>query len=172
MRLSYLVYPVMIVLLLTSVWWTWSWHAQHRAIEQAAINQARNAIERITQEISYRATLSDAELNGRGWPTSVEPAWFQGRLPRNPMVPLSNPWLEIAGEHEHHLTNPPQLLVVDGNLASFWYNPANGVVRARVAQTLSDAQALKLYNTINSTRLTSLFVPETPLAIESDSDHP
>lgn len=160
MRLSFLVYPAMIALLLASVWVAWSWHAQTRQTERQAIAQGQAAIERITREISYRATLHDAELNGRGWPMTIEPGWFQGRLPRNPLVPLSNPWLEIAGENQHELTNPPQLLVVDGSLASFWYNPANGIVRARVSQTVSDNKALELYNTINGTRLRSLFLPE------------
>jgi hypothetical protein len=170
-RVPYLVYPLMIALLLASVWWTWSWHAEHTAQEQAAIDQARASIERISREISYRATLSDCPLNGRGWPIVVEPQWFQGHLPRNPLVPQSNPWLEIAGEHEQHLLNPPQPLVVDETLASFWYNPANGIVRARVGQTVSDASALRLYNAINGTRLGSLFLPETPL-VEQPEDPP
>lgn len=160
MRLSFLLYPAMIALLLTGVWVAWSWHAQTGRTERAAIAQSRAAIERIGREISYRATLHDAELNGRGWPMTVEPEWFQGKLPRNPLVPLSNPWLEVAGEEQLLLTNPPQLLVVDGSLASFWYNPANGIVRARVSQTVSDRKALELYNTINGTRLRSLFLPE------------
>jgi hypothetical protein len=38
----------------------------------------------------------------------------------------------------------------------FWYNPALGVVRARVPRTLSDAEALELYNEVNGTRLQEL----------------
>jgi hypothetical protein len=38
----------------------------------------------------------------------------------------------------------------------FWYNPALGIVRARVPRTLSDADAIDTYNRVNGTAIRSL----------------
>lgn len=162
MRISLIAYPVMVAMLLAAVWLSWSWRARARSEERLAVEGARSSIERIVQELSYRATLQEIEINGRGWPVTVDPGWFRGKLPRNPLVPTRNPWLEIADESQHGLSNPRQILVVDGTMASFWYNPANGVVRARIGQPVSDRRALELYNRINGTDLDSIFLPEGP----------
>jgi hypothetical protein len=48
-------------------------------------------------------------------------------------------------------------MAFDRSIAAFWYNPANGVVRARVPVTISDQRATELYNRINGVFLTSIF---------------
>jgi len=62
------------------------------------------------------------------------------------------------------MLDPPVRMTIDGKLASFWYNPYQGIVRARVPVCVSDRKALDLYNSINGTRLSELYgaPPEPP----------
>jgi len=57
---------------------------------------------------------------------------------------------------------------VDGSKggAMFWYNPARGVIRARVPRTLSDADAVALYNDVNRTKVVEL----SSIAITEDRE--
>jgi hypothetical protein len=42
-------------------------------------------------------------------------------------------------------------------MAAFWYNPYQGILRARVPVMISDEESLSVYNRINSSSLTSIF---------------
>ncbi|RMD62322.1 MAG: hypothetical protein D6824_06910 [Planctomycetota bacterium] len=59
-------------------------------------------------------------------------------------------------------------VAVDESVASFWYNPGTGAVRARVPATVSDQRAVELYNRVNNTSLRSIFegaaAPQRPVA--------
>ena len=132
------------------------YHRQARDTE-ALRDLARAEVRRFQQQIYLHTALSDGKPRGRGYPASIDPAWFQGNLPANALLGPDHPWLEVAGLNQRDALHPPSLTATDRDTASFWYNPASGVVRARVPIRISDAEALELYNFINDCSLPTLF---------------
>ncbi|MEZ6212404.1 MAG: hypothetical protein R3B46_14375 [Phycisphaerales bacterium] len=133
------------------------WHKQSLQREEALVSQARTAVSEIHRVVKYRAATEDATLNQMGWPSTIDPSWFGSRVPTNPLLSRDRPWVEVASSGETKLTDPPIRQVLGEGVAAFWYNPANGIVRARVGAAVSDEKALDLYNEINGTSLRSLF---------------
>ncbi|HPO94215.1 MAG TPA: hypothetical protein PL072_12175 [Phycisphaerales bacterium] len=131
--------------------------------QEALVMQASAELLRLETEIKYRSATKTAEVNSRGWPVSVDPAWFENNPPMNRLVSPDRPWLEVAGVEEAGLLHPSVRVAVDPTLAAFWYNPYQGVVRARVPVMVSDERTLAVYNRINGTALASIFVRETPM---------
>ncbi|MHC4428490.1 MAG: hypothetical protein ACYS0D_07775 [Planctomycetota bacterium] len=127
-----------------------------RQMEQQ-VELARNELRRFESELLLQSALEGVELSRRGYPLTVEPEWFGGNLPTNPLLGRSYPWLEIASESERELLHPTRRTAMDHSVAQFWYNPELGVIRARVPTGIADATALNLYNRINGSGLTSLF---------------
>ena len=130
---------------------------QGSARDTAALDRMASEVRRLQLQVKYRAATETAELNAWGWPRTIEPEWFEEDPPKNGLLPPAHPWLEVAGEAEHGQEHPNIRLAVDESVAGLWYNPSNGVVRARVPVTVNDAQALATYNHINGTDLASLF---------------
>ncbi len=116
------------------------------------------AVQRMNREVRVRSVMGGSGLNGRGWPTTIDPAWFGHDLPRNLLVDSSVPWLEVAADDELEQDHPTTRLVTSRADAAFWYNPARGVVRARVGAMVSDERALEAYNRVNGSALRSLFI--------------
>lgn len=127
-----------------------------RQVEQQ-VELARSELRRFESELLLQSALEGVELTTRGYPTTVDPEWFGGSLPMNPLLGRSYPWLEIASEAERDLLHPLRRVASDHGVAQFWYNPYRGVLRARVPAGIADATALKLYNRINGCSLPSLF---------------
>ncbi|MGQ0627321.1 MAG: hypothetical protein ACT4PL_04375 [Phycisphaerales bacterium] len=117
---------------------------------------AREAVREVERVIRRKGTLGEADLNERGYPVTVDVRWFKDGAPMNPLVSGTHPWLEIAGESEAALQHPPVRLAVSESLATFWYNPYQGIVRARVPVMVSDAQSTMLYNRVNSSALAGI----------------
>ena len=132
---------------------------------EQAVEQVSEAVRIFDLKIKYHAATEGAELTARGWPVTIDPAWFEGAVPRNPLVSADRPWLEIAGPDDAELQHPRLRMTVDLTVASFWYNPYNGALRARVPVTTSDAEALQMYNTVNHSSLTSIFDLTAPRAV-------
>ncbi len=109
------------------------------------------------QMVHVRAATKDVELNGRGWPVTINPEWFSGDPPRNPLLSAERPWVEIAPPEDAHLSDPRVRIALDSRYASFWYNPYQGIVRARVPMKINDQLTLDLYNMVNGTTLPSIF---------------
>lgn len=131
--------------------------------DEAVTNQAEAGLRRMDLEVKYRAASKSTELNARGWPVTIDPAWFEGDAPENPILDSDRPWVEVAGMSQCDLLHPPVRMAVDNSLAAFWYNPYQGVVRARVPVMVSDEQATRLYNRVNGTAIASIFARETPI---------
>jgi hypothetical protein len=138
----------------------WFQHDRRRDDEQvrAAIDQRG----RLDQEIKLRAATKTAELNVRGWPSTISPEWFERSPPVNPLIDADRPWVEVAPPEHAGFEHPPVRMAVDSSLAAFWYNPYNGSLRARVPVMVSDAAATALYNRVNGSVLASIFQRETP----------
>ena len=133
------------------VWWQTT-----RREEQARIDKTTADTQRLEREVRFRSATKACELNARGWPITVDPAWFETDPPHNQVVSEDRPWVEIASEEEAGLQHPRDRLTLDEKLAAFWYNPYQGVVRARVPVSMTDAEATSLYNTINRTMISSI----------------
>lgn len=127
--------------------------------ERKLVQEVAADLARFRQVLAYKAASKQVEINGRGWPTTVDPEWFGGEPPRNPLVTPERPWVEIAPPDEAELSDPPVRMAISPLHASFWYNPYQGIVRARVPVSISDEKALRLYNAVNGTALANIYAP-------------
>jgi hypothetical protein len=173
---------------------------QQRTDQELVMNQTADSVHRLSREIARRAAASIGETNAGGWPTRVDPAWFGDDPPLNSLAEWSFEmggadiglrhamgwiggaeasreraevvWLEIAGPSEAELEHPPIRIITGPEVASLWYNPARGVVRARVPVMVSDEQTLATYNRVNGAALRNIFSPERDgqRAFESDEN--
>jgi hypothetical protein len=147
----------MVALMLTAILAGLIWHNRVDTSQQQTRELTRAEVRRFQQQIALQTALSQVQRSERGYPQAVEPDWFQGKLPTNPLLDASHPWLEIAGADEVTAQHPHQRVAVNGNAAKFWYNPTTGVVRARVPAGVSDKAALDMYNFVNDCALGDLF---------------
>lgn len=148
---------IMFCVLLSGTIAAWSWNRSERDLLDGQVDAARQAAQRLERAIRIQAATGKTPINGRGWPETVEPAWFGDDPPLNPFIPVGRPWVEVASEDEEALTDPPIRQSVTRDLAMFWYNPANGLVRARVGPMISDQRAVDVYNRINGSNVPALF---------------
>ena len=128
-----------------------------RMKEKRAVDAVAADVARFRQVLAYRAASNQTEVNTRGWPVTIDPVWFGSDPPRNALVTPERPWVEVATPSEAPLQDPVVRMTLTPTTAAFWYNPYQGVVRARVPVALSDRKSLELYNTINGTRLTEIY---------------
>lgn len=147
----------MVALMLTAILAGLIWHNRMDNSQQQVRELARAEVRRFQQQIALQSALAQVQRSERGYPQAVEPDWFQGKLPTNPLLDASHPWLEIAGPDDVTAQHPRQRVAVNGNAAKFWYNPATGVVRARVPAGVSDKASLEMYNFVNDSMLGDLF---------------
>jgi len=126
---------------------------------QADVEQTRASVVKIADELVLRSQSGQADTNPRGWSETIVPAWFGGELPPNMLLDADRPWMEVASVEQADWQHPWPLFDTTGHDSAFWYNPALGIVRARVAMLATDEQTLAAYNRINNTALTSLGQP-------------
>lgn len=136
-----------------------------RRDREATIHRVTADARRLELELKYRAASKSVELNPRGWPVTVDPKWFDADPPINALLSPHRPWVEVASPDEAGLLHPHVRMAVDESYAAFWYNPYQGVVRARVPVMVSDEHATDLYNRVNSTTIRSIFFEERPLPV-------
>lgn len=123
--------------------------------QEDLVTLTRSAVQSIQSKVRVRATMADVAINAAGFPNEVNPAWFDDGTPKNALA-AGRPWIEIADESEFGLRHPRNPTLEGGAGAMFWYNPALGIVRARVPRALSDADAIVTYNAVNGTAIRSL----------------
>lgn len=121
------------------------------------IEQTKAALGAIRQEIARRAALEPDHAGATGWPGTLRAEWFADPPPQNALFDDGRAWVEIAGKADYDLNHPTVRCDATGGLAQFWYNPANGLIRARVPYAMNDAQTLALYNAVNDADATTLF---------------
>lgn len=119
---------------------------------------ARRAVQELEREVRVRAGSGDTEVNARGWPVMIDPAWFE-QPPRNRLLDGDRPWIEIATLEQAELKDPPVRVAATKAHAGFWYNPYQGIVRARVPLAINDQRAVAAYNAVNEASITAIVVP-------------
>ena len=133
-----IVWAIMVLVLLAGSGWVVTHALSRDSEQQQQERRTKSAIAQIQSEIKVVAGTAGAELNGRGWPVTIDPAWFDGALPANAMLTGARPWLEVAAPDQANLKHPVVRQAVDVGTPAFWYNPGNGIVRARVPVMISD----------------------------------
>ncbi len=128
-------------------------HRQQDQAGEAQIEQVQAALRQIQQQVAFHAAMADTDLTGRGFPAQIDPEWFAGPVPENALATGNYPWIEIAGRGQADLLHPPVRVLLDESYAAFWYNPYQGVVRARVPADVSDDRAVQLYTQVNGARV-------------------
>ncbi len=93
----------------------------------------------------------------RGWPTTINPAWFGAEAPNNTLLSPDRPWVDVATADEAPLRHPNDRIASDPTVTMFRYNTYQRLIRTRVPPSISDQQALNLYNRLNRTDLLSIF---------------
>ena len=143
---------VLTVLAIAAAWWM----TRDTSTVDDSLNNARLEVDRIRAVVLLRSQSDKFLLNNQGWPGSIDPSWFGIDLPLNPLVDADRPWLEVAAPEQSGWEHPRPIFVVDRSSAMFWYNPALGIVRARVAMGATDQETVRVYNRVNKTSLTSI----------------
>ncbi len=137
--------------------------AQQRSGEQTLVQeqQVRESLERLHERAAYHGALLLSETTGQTdrpampFPVAIEPAWFGGDQPGNVLASSASPWLDVAPRGDGSL-NPPDPVLYHEDQAGVWYNPNNGVFRARTPPAAGDVQTLARYNRLNNTDLEAL----------------
>ena len=133
-------------------------HLRRSRDQEQMVQQAAAEVMRMETEVRYRSATRSADLNTRGWPVTIDPKWFtESRPPMNLLVSQSRPWVEVAGPDQAGLLHPRARVAVEESLAAFWYNPYQGIVRARVPVMMSDEHTVEVYNRVNSCFIPSIF---------------
>lgn len=136
------------------------------------ISSVKDSLRRFDQILAIRSASKDTAMTPKGWPTTIEVVWFDGDPPRNELVSPDRPWVEVAPPTEAHLKNPNVRIAADMRTASFWYNPYQGILRARVPFDISDEKARQLYNQVNGTSVNSIYGVEALLPEEQFTGPP
>ena len=131
-------------------------HTRLHDSETEQLEQTRAAVEQLKGEVVIRSQSGQADVNPRGWSATVVPAWFGGELPKNTLLSEDRPWVEVAPVEHASWEHPKPVYDASGHDAAFWYNPALGIVRARVPMMPTDKRTIDAYNRVNSTSVTTL----------------
>ncbi len=82
------------------------------------------------------------------YPATLDTAWFAaGAALSHPENSFGVPTVEIDGTANR--THPSNKVLIASSAGAFWYNPTNGLVRARVTSQGSNAATLAFYNDVN-----------------------
>jgi hypothetical protein len=138
--------------LLAAVGWQGYAHFEHRR----DVKKLSNDLRRFQQVLAFQSASGQTQTNTRGWPRTMDPSWFGAEPPRNPFLSADRPWVEVAPPEHALFRHPPVPMALDRSFAAFWYNPHQGIIRARVPMQISDTRTLELYNTVNSASLSSI----------------
>lgn len=107
------------------------------------------ALLRIESEIRLRSALDGHETSREGFVLVVDPAWFEGHPPQNQLLTgLDRRWIDVDGRADRSIRNPTTIFAGRSD-AQWWYNPANGVIRARVPAQPTIRATQELYDRVN-----------------------
>lgn len=116
---------------------------------QTAIDTTRAAVSTMNSQVAMRSLMPESMLNEQGFPVAIDPGWFDPSEPRNAFANNGAPWVEIARDAETVRLHPIVPTFRSGRGAMFWYNPARGLIRARVPEQTTDTATRELYAQVN-----------------------
>lgn len=128
-------------------WWT-----QHQQVAmRRQIDQVRQSMREIHNVAMLHGGQGDVPVHASGYPLKIEATWF-ATPPVNGLAADHALWLAVAEPERYAATNPRNIVASDQR-AAFWYNPARGIIRARVPRQITEDATMDLYNRINATSL-------------------
>ena len=114
------------------------------ASQQATISTLRSSLHSIRVQIDFQ---HQNDPDG-GFPATIDTAWFAGNaLPAHPGNSFGVPAVEVVNDGT--ISHPANKVLTTGVGGAFWYNSANGAIRARITDLGSSTATLDAYNLIN-----------------------
>lgn len=115
------------------------------AADEGRASALRASLEAYALQIELKTAANGGQIPG-----AILPRWFTGgSLPTNPYNTSGVPSLHRINNDT--LDHPNVIVLQDSSAGAFWYNAANGVIRARVPSRGRPADTLAFYNEINGT---------------------
>ena len=134
--------------LLAIAFGTWT-HFEESARERDLIANTSLARQRIVSEVRLRSALAGAEISRHGWVRGINPAWFPEGRPLNPwFLNRDQLWIDVDSRADSARLDP-ESIEASRHDAGWWYNPANGVIRARVPAQKTSQATRDLYESVN-----------------------
>lgn len=121
-------------------------HHRRASMLQQGVETARTSVERIQAEVDLLRAIGETAADSSA---SIDPRRFAEGVPSNPLLEGERPWIDFAKPGEITLRHPRVWQVGEGTEAMFWYNPVQGVVRARVPRQASEDRSRRLYAEVN-----------------------
>jgi hypothetical protein len=143
---------------------------RHNEERAAAISATKVSVRTIQAQLDLYVAGESISINDQRFPSAISAEWFDGVRPVNTLLGVDRPWVELASFEELARTHPLDVTVGGGDGAMFWYNPARGIVRARVPRTLTDAEAIRIYNEVNETTYEGPMTATTKVVAETKPD--
>ena len=144
----------LIALMLLTIGAGVAWRTTTARSESKTRLTARESVIQLQQQIHLQAATLPSD-GTRRFPESIEPEWFEDGVPRNALLGAGHAWVEVDLEADINQEHPESPIAYDKTHAEFWYNPLNGLIRARVPSGTSEARAVATYNDVNETELDS-----------------
>jgi len=126
-------------------------HLNHERRRDRAMEATRLGVERIQAEIDLARALELRRTGEARELTRIDPSWFDGVVPVNSMLADRDRWMDVAAADERLQLHPRRWWLAEskGREAMFWFNPRQGVVRARVPFVHSLDRTRELYVAVN-----------------------
>ena len=153
------VFPILLVAVLAALAALFFTQQRHVAQVADAKQQTRDDLDRLTERTAYHGALEQSQRptvdpDALPFPLEVRLEWFGDDVPRNRLAP-GHPWIDVA-PYGDESTHPPDPVLLRPDQAGIWYNPNNGMFRARVQPGVGDAETLAFYNRVNDSDLPDL----------------
>ncbi len=111
------------------------------AKDAAEVTMSNNRIA-IQDVIDHQYALSG------NFPVTIQATWFRGgRLPKHPARPDGVPLFEVVSEPG--VEDPDNIVLDENSSGAYWYNRAEGLVRARVPMDDSEEDTEEVYFQVN-----------------------
>jgi general secretion pathway protein G len=96
------------------------------------------------------------QTDGSGnYPATIEASWFTGgKVPKHPQNGAGIPPVQVT--NSPGTLHPTSKCLKAGVPGAWWYNSAEGVVRARVSERSSEGATLQFYNRVNDSQEASV----------------
>lgn len=121
------------------------------ASQEATGASLKSTLDVIKDRVDYEKHQSPTSQ----YPTAISPTWFASQIgPLHPENSFGVPNVQILSNAG--MMHPTNKVLKAGVTGAFWYNPTEGVIRARVKDQGTSASTLTFYNDVNDSNETSL----------------
>ncbi len=143
---------IVLMLLAAAGGGVWRYRSQEQQHDDAAVVLAQ--VERLRDVMFMHRDLKPSDPPQLHFPDQLHSDWFEpADRPSNVLLHGDRPWIDLAAKDSPAM-HPPDPVALSTDHAAFWYNPALGIVRARVPRQPTGPLTLALYNEVNGVALT------------------